>query len=185
MTTFVQESETCCLCGSTNEFSVVASTYTFGSPDLDTRPPALARDSVYYAIHRCPSCGYSAPDVSAAEDAWRAAVKSPNYQSQLSDRRYPESANALLCWSMLQDAIGVVDQAGWAALQAAWVCDDENAASASVDCRRRAATLFCAAREKQVSFAEQAGAEDAILADVFRRARPSGACMSGRTGKTA
>ena len=171
MTTIGQKSETCCLCGSTNEFSVVMSTSIFGSPDLDTRPPDLARDSVYYAIHRCLSCGYCAPNVSVAEDAWRAVVKSPDYQSQLSDRRHPVPANALLCWSMLQDTIGAVDQAGWAALQAAWVCDDENAAGASVDCRHRAATLFCAAREQQVLFAEQAGAEEAILADVFRRAR--------------
>ena len=97
----------------------------------------------------------------------------PDYQSQLSDRRHPEPANALLCWSMLQDTIGAVDQAGWAALQAAWVCDDENAAGASVDCRHRAATLFCAAREQQVLFAEQAGAEEAILADVFQASTES------------
>lgn len=36
----------------------VVSTNKFGSMDLDTRPPRMARDTIGSWVHECPNCGY-------------------------------------------------------------------------------------------------------------------------------
>ena len=64
MTTMHEEKVQCCVCGKKNNHEVVGSSYSHGSSDLDTRPPEMTRSTIYYSIQRCPSCGYSASDLS-------------------------------------------------------------------------------------------------------------------------
>lgn len=165
-----EETETCCLCDTTTKFTVIVSTSMSGSPDLDTRPPPLARDTIEYSVRRCPSCGYCAPQISEGPEQARVVVSSERYQRQLSDKTYPESANSFLCLSLLHEELSELNRSGWAALYAAWICDDKNASSAARQCRLRAIDLFRAARNLGMPFCTGDGAEEALLADLLRRA---------------
>ena len=58
MTTFLQEKLTCVICGSTSKHEMLGSTNTYGSPDLDLRPPEMHRSTMDYWVQECPFCGY-------------------------------------------------------------------------------------------------------------------------------
>jgi len=109
--------------------------------------------------------------VSEASDVAAAVVRREDYQAQLKDRDFPYLANLFLCWSIIQEAAGDYAGAGWAAMQAAWACDDGGPeyAQAAMRCRRRAVELFTEAREHGQTFAAEPGAEEAILTDLLRR----------------
>ena len=169
MTTLFKEAEKCLLCGQSHEYVRVGSTNEFGSPDLDTRPPEMRRSTMPYWIRRCPSCGYCAPEVSEGPGEVERVVESREYRKQLGDRMYPELANSFLCWAMIQEEVGDYARAGWAALHAAWACDDEGTPEASRLCRLRAIELFRQARSKGDTFIEGQGAEQVIMADLLRR----------------
>lgn len=171
MTTFANVQRTCAVCGHTAEHTVLMSTSAFGAPDLDTRPPPLARLTLPMQIQACPACGYCAPDVSEALPEAAAEVARPEYQAQLRQPDFPYLANLFLCWSRIAEAAGRYAEAGWAVVRAAWACDDEgpSRAGAAVKCRDRAIVLFEQARQQREPFAHEPGAEEAILADLLRR----------------
>jgi len=166
-----EETETCCLCQTTTKFTIIVSTSMFGSPDLDTRPAEPARDIVRYSVRRCPSCGYCAPGLSEAPEQAQSVVSSAQYQKQLSDKGYPESANSFLCLALLHEKLLEPNRSGWASVYAAWICDDEKKGAAARKCRLRAIDLFRTARERGMPFCTGEGAEEALLADLLRRAK--------------
>jgi len=113
-------------------------------------------------------------------------VNSVEYKQQLSNPHYPEPANAYLCLAMLKEKAVDYSSAGWAALRAAWVCDDEafgcesneypdgqdrqqSSIVAAKKCRTRAAHIFECARQSGQDYGEEPGIEEVILADVLRR----------------
>lgn len=149
---------------------LLTSTNRFGVPDLDTRPPEMMRSTMHLWIQRCPSCGYCAPDVSKAIPNAEVMVKSPAYVAQLASADYPELANSFLCLSILEESMSEYASAGWACIRAAWACDDADNQYGAVQCRLRAAGLLDRARDHDQRFAGQEGAEEALLADLFRRA---------------
>lgn len=168
MTTIRKHIETCAICGTANEFLVLGSTNAFGSPDLDTRPPEMQRSTINFWVQRCPMCGYCAPRISENNALTREQLETDDYRDQLDHGDFPTLANAFLCWSLLQEQQNQSKGAGWAALHAAWLCDDAHVASASV-CRKRAIAMFEQAQTHGDVFAQDAGAEQAILADLLRR----------------
>jgi hypothetical protein len=91
MTTFASQSVACGNCGHVFNHPTLASTYTFGSPDLDTRPPELQRSTMHAWIQRCPSCGYCSRDVAEFDHRLRPVLESAEYRSQLADLRYPHA----------------------------------------------------------------------------------------------
>lgn len=169
MTTLYRVQDKCLVCGRRKQHTALQSTNQFGPPDMDTRPPAMLRSTISLWIRCCPSCGYCAPQLSEGPEIAKEAVKSEPYRLQLKNRSYPKLANHFLCWAMIQEAAGDNVAAAWACLHAAWACDDARASQAAVLSRSRAAGLFLRARTGGASFADQAGVEEAILADVLRR----------------
>lgn len=86
------------------------------------------------------------------------------------EKTYPKTASKFLRWAMIQEAAGDHGDAGWAAVQAAWVCDDDDEANSKAKTsRQRAVGLFEQARRNGIGFAESSGAEDAIMADLLIR----------------
>ena len=170
MTTILRKEKVCALCGKLSEHSEIGSTSVFGSPDLDTRPPEMKRSTIDMWIQACPFCGYCAPDISEIIEKATEVVRSESYQRQLSDPEFPKLANAFLCFSQLQEHAGNFAGAGWASVCAAWVCDDAGFEMAARKCRVGAVSLWQEAKEKGQRFAEQAGAEEAIVVDLLRRA---------------
>ena len=58
MTTMFRQKYKCAVCGTEKEFYGIASTNSFGSPDLDLRPPEMQRSTMGQWIQQCPKCGY-------------------------------------------------------------------------------------------------------------------------------
>ncbi len=67
MTRIFEQEVECCVCQEKSKHMIIGSTNSFGSPDLDTRPPEMKRSTLSLWIQRCPSCGYSSPDLSDCE----------------------------------------------------------------------------------------------------------------------
>ena len=64
MSTMHEFHRTCAVCGATHRYRILTSTNAFGSPDLDLRPPQMKRGTMPLWVQECPSCGYTAEDVS-------------------------------------------------------------------------------------------------------------------------
>ena len=169
MTTYADQEKTCFICGEINVYKAIASTNRFGHSDLDTRPPEMERSTIHCWIQRCPSCSYCAPDISDGPEIATKVVKSEAYLKQGDDSSYPELANKFLCWAIIKEAKGDNSGAGWAAVRAAWACDDSNTESAAKESRKRAVAFFEKARGDGSSFADGLGVQEAILADLLRR----------------
>jgi hypothetical protein len=182
MTTLFRETKTCFVCGNKSEHTAIGSTNSFGSPDLDLRPPEMQRSTMPHWIQRCPTCGYCAASIAEGPEIAKEIVRSPDYLAQRDDPAFPWLADNFLCSSLIQAADSKESAAGWDALHAAWTCDDQAAEKAEF-CRRKAIVLFIAARAKGQPFAKERTTEDLLLADLYRRSTQfdevEGVCANG------
>ncbi|GAB4176096.1 MAG: hypothetical protein Kow00108_11420 [Calditrichia bacterium] len=170
MTTSIKISKKCSVCDKTSEHEELTSTNSFGSPDLDLRPPEMKRSTMNLWIQCCPHCGYCAPDISGyVLDFVPDIVKSEAYQEQLKDKKYPELANWFLCSAMLLEREKKYEEAGQYCLNAAWACDDAEEEEEAVQCRKKAIEFLKMAKEAKQSFSQKPGEEEALLADLYRR----------------
>ena len=143
MTTMFTEMYTCAVCGAEKEFYGIASTNSFGSPDLDLRPPEMQRGTMSYWVQKCPKCGYVAGSISDdpghVTKEW---LKSKEYthndgmkfRSGLADQFYKFHKISLLN--------GKTERAFSALLHAAWACDDSKDAENAARCRSAAIPLL-------------------------------------------
>ncbi|WP_292518823.1 hypothetical protein [Methanoculleus sp.] len=161
---------TCAVCGESCRFTIPEAASSVGSRDLDTRPAEPLRSTIYAWVKRCPSCGYCAPDPGKARRGAADVVKLPRYRWQLDSRKFPRIANTFLCWSIIQEELGIPAQAAWASLHAAWICDDEGDDVPARICRTRAADLLRRAWEQGERLTSQPGGDEALLVDLLRRA---------------
>ena len=148
----------------------IGSTNVFGSPDLDTRPPEMKRSTIHYWIQCCPSCGYCSSDISECDGNIKNLVGSEEYQGITKGRGIPKVAASFLASSFLYKKQEQYSEAAWRAIHAAWICDDENAYEASMECRKEAISMIEKGEERSEKLADQAGASEAITIDLMRRA---------------
>jgi len=169
MTTMFVENFTCCICDTPSEHSVIGSTNAFGAADLDTRPPEMARSTIYQSVQRCPSCGYCAADLSKGDDGVSDIVATDSYQMILNQLELPDLANTFLAMSHISQQQGQFNTAAWQAIEAAWICDDEDNMDSAKKCREEALMLIEKGRSNEQFLSEQKGASEAISIDLFRR----------------
>ncbi len=170
MTTIMFEEEVeCCICGEKSNHTGIGSTNSFGSPDLDTRPPEMQRSTIYHWIQRCPSCGYCSSDLSKCGENSKEVVNSKEYQDIVRDNEIPEIAASFLAQSYEEEKQKKYADSAWRAIHAAWICDDENNLESSVRCRKQAITLIKKANDQEQKIADQTGASEAINIDLMRR----------------
>lgn len=124
MTTYANHTDTCGACGHVFASRGLMSTNSFGSADLDTRPPEMRRSTMDVWVIRCPSCGYCAKRISVFDDRLRPVLESLAYRSQLGDANFPELASTFICHEMLLASAGERYLAAWAHLHAAWCLED-------------------------------------------------------------
>jgi hypothetical protein len=170
MTTLFKVKVSCGACGHPFAHHVVISTNIFGSPDLDGRPPEMKRSTISEWVHRCPSCGYCAGEISKFDERFRAVMNSAAYGNQLADQRYPTLASSFICAAMLAEAGERRENAGWTYLHAAWALDDEGKDDLARMARNCAAAIFDALVVEGRPFATNPGASETVLADCLRRA---------------
>jgi hypothetical protein len=169
MTQILPVQKTCFSCGQPDTYEEILSTNTLGPSDLDTRPAEMARSTIAQWIQACASCGYCSPDISKGPEGVEPIIKKKEYAQQRCDSSFQELANRFLCSALISEASGDLRSAGWAAVHAAWVCDDAKETDGAARCRKRATEIFHRARKTGVKFTEQAGGEEALLADLLRR----------------
>ena len=161
-----QISSTCAVCGKTSIRMILASSNTFGAPDLDLRPSEMMRSTMSWWVQECPNCGYvskSLEDRTRVDAAWLrreeyVGCDGLNLPSNLARRFYK--------FYRINLADGSHGAAFYAALHAAWVCDDEKDRENAVLCRKLALKEMDALRDQVW------GNEDILVlrADILRRA---------------
>jgi hypothetical protein len=93
------------------------------------------------------------------------------YKKQLTDSRYPDTINAFLCWAMVLEADGSLDEAARAMIYAAWVCDDDaEHRSWAGHFRKKALTMMDAAHGKGLTLTSSEARDRLLMVDLLRRA---------------
>ena len=169
LTTIFENKVMCCVCGEKSYQTDIGSSYSSGSPDIDTRPPEMERSSIEYWVHRCPSCGYCSSDISECDDNSKEVVDSKEYKDILSGSEMPELATLFLAASYHSEMQQKYSDAAWDVIGASWVCDDENNLDLSTKCRKKAIKLINKANNNNQKFIDQKGASELITADLMRR----------------
>ncbi len=149
MTTMYQDTVKCYVCGKESKQTVLGSTNSFGSQDLDLRPPEMMRGTMEYWAHECPYCGYIAKNIdigTVVTEAWLARVEFINannieFESELAKRCYKEYLINLEDKNIYR-AFAVI-------LNAAWACDDAQDIENAVLCRNLALDLIDELIEKE------------------------------------
>lgn len=168
----------CPLCGEQSEQRQIMSSNELFPPDLDLRPGEMYRSTIAFWVWRCPGCDLVVdpeseedPEDQELSPAVSEIVASDRYRSQLNDSSLPDLVSSFLGLAMLQEADGQPAEAGWSALRAAWICDDEQLEVPAADCRIRAREYWRDAEERDQPITEQGLAASLLVqADVCRRA---------------
>jgi hypothetical protein len=170
MTTIFKKGITCGFCGKKSEHDVICSTNTFGSPDLDTRPPIHLRYTINTWVQRCPHCGYCASNIEEVSERAESMINSREYYLQLTNDEYPELVNSFLCKAMLEKANEDLPQSIWSTIHATWACDDSGDDELSMKCRIKAVKLIKKAELIGQTISDEPKADIAITVDLLRRA---------------
>lgn len=125
MTTTFPETVKCSVCGAENETMVVVSTNAFGPTDLDTRPPEMKRSTMCYWVQECDACGYAATDLTDETSLDRSFFETEAYQSCDGISFKSDLAKSFYRHYLIMTAEERHEDAFWAALHAAWSCDDK------------------------------------------------------------
>jgi hypothetical protein len=171
MALVTSENVVCGICGHKSPQPIIGKTELIGLPDLDTRPPEVARSTVAFRVQRCPECGYCAPDISQKDEKASQVIETEDYHTQLWDSDYPEAANSFICAAFICISKGEFADAGWGYMHAAWVCDDEDENDMADQSRRSAIGLFTQCLSDGIGFSrqEERGSDEIIMADLYRR----------------
>jgi hypothetical protein len=169
MTTMFEDEVQCCVCGKKSSHTIIGSTNSFGSADLDTRPPEMQRSTIYYSIQRCTSCGYCSSDISKCDENSETLVRSSKYQGIVKDISLPMVASSFLAKSYENEKNKQYVDAAWDLIHAAWICDDEQNNEAAKNCRKKAVAIIDKASSQTKKIADQAGASELITIDLMRR----------------
>jgi len=161
----------CGVCGAEVEVAILVSTNQFGHPDLDCRPPPMARGTMGFWVQECSACGYCAADITKATPEEQAICRGRPFQEFRSslgkDPRLARSfMTAAFVASQNGDHIGALNLN----LFAAWVYDDLHAEKSAGGQRMVAAECLTAAHSVGSRRFDDAGSDEALLVDMLRRA---------------
>lgn len=165
MTTWIENTQTCCLCGSENDVEILGSTNAMGSPDLDLRPPPMERETMHGWFQECATCHYVSVDLSQQSDEARSIVDSDDYQSLIANSDLPPIARRFALCAMLNAHDREI--AGTALLRAAWVCDDAENSELATSFRNQSADTLKKLQPFENS--EEHATLATVLIDVLRR----------------
>jgi hypothetical protein len=188
MTTSFPQNIQCAVCGASSTHTVLGSSNTMGGADMDTRPSAMLRYALDMSIQRCPTCNYWARRIPNSSAKAGQLVRSPEYQALLNDKELPELTASFMCASMLAEAEGDLRVAAWHSIEVAWASDDDYSGrqpwprpapsadrpwppepASALRCRGAAVRLIRLLVSRGGSISEQAGGDNALLADLLRR----------------
>lgn len=159
----------CALCGADNQVAPEPQVQPAEPPDLDTRPGEPLRSTLGAWVQTCASCGYCASDISVGHARAAELVGSEAYRQVLEDPALPEKARPFLAYAYLLDRLHEHANAGWSALQGAWLCDDLGNSEGACRCREQAIEFWKRGKHAGQAFSDDLASEYALVADVHRR----------------
>lgn len=171
MTNFGRKKSKCSKCKKTTEVTVLVSTNSFGSSDLDTRPAEMERSTMIAWIEKCEHCGYCASDIETENEVDPNFMKSAQYVEAQSKAEIPELARDFICAGLCNESIGIYSNATMDYLNASWVCDDRCGIHSpqSKQCREKVIQFIDEAIEKKQSVIQPQNAELLLKIDALRR----------------
>lgn len=128
----------CAVCGNESEQITLASTNTFGSPDLDLRPPEMKRSTMCWWIQECPHCGYISESIDDETNIDKDFLQSAEYISCSGKTFASELAQKFYKYYLINLLDENEEDAFYAVLHAAWACDDIKDIDNAVHCRKLA-----------------------------------------------
>jgi hypothetical protein len=159
----------CAVCGFENEVPAEPRVDAVEPPDFDTRPGEPLRSTINSWVSCCRNCTYCAADISVAHAKVLEILHSETYQRTYLDETMPPKAREFLCYAVILDKLREHSDAGWSALHAAWVCDDERDPYAGVRCREQAIEYWKRGKHAGQPFSDDHASEYALVADLHRR----------------
>ena len=142
MTTMRKEKCKCAMCGAENEYNVIMSTNTFGSPDLDLRPPEMQRSTMSLWVQECNQCGYVSAEIADKTKIAPEFLKSEEYVSCSGIKFKSKLAARFYKYYLLNNSGNKnKEKAFFAVLHAAWACDDADDYDNANKCRTIALSL--------------------------------------------
>jgi hypothetical protein len=165
MTTYSEETQTCCVCGNEQSCSIITSTNTNGAPDLDLRPAMMERATMHAWLQECSQCHFVSGDLTIKSDETKSIVDSEPYRVIVDHDSIPDIAKRFELCAMLN--AGNAEIAGTSLLRAAWVCDDADESERSVAYRKRSADLLSKLRPFDDD--QEHATIGTMLVDVLRR----------------
>lgn len=169
MTTLFQEELICTMCGAKSGHTDMFSTNSFGSPDLDLRPPEMQRSTMDCWVQECPSCGYAYSSIEEKADNSEVTISSDAYVEILSGNLNGTLTGRFVKASLIAEQAADIDAAANYALSAAWAADDASNGTSANSCRHRAASLFEELLKGMDHSSEEAISICAIMVDILRR----------------
>lgn len=165
MTTQMKTKVKCFVCGKKSEHFILTSTNSFGSKDLDLRPPQMMRGTMAWWIQKCPNCGYvndSLQTESAVNKEWLASEEycscdNINFKSSLAKKFYQQY--------LITNYENKTNDSFYALLHCAWACDDSNDNVNAKHCRKMAINLL----EKLIDKSDNRETMLLLKADLLRR----------------
>lgn len=140
MSQIMSEIVRCSVCGKKSEHYTLVSTSTFGEPDLDLRPPEMERSTMDTWIQKCPYCGYVSGRLDNISKVNAPFLKTDEYKNCLGLVFRSKLAEMFYQQYLIQVVEKNVNEAFYAALHCAWVCDDVGDEKNSILCRKYALT---------------------------------------------
>ncbi|TQF37844.1 hypothetical protein UNPF46_17900 [Bradyrhizobium sp. UNPF46] len=163
MTDYSTQKLQCYCCGKASEHSVLMSSNTHGSPDLDQRPPKMHRWTIGSWLQECPYCGYVAPDIDKGDAKARKFFDSDEFRVASLDPSPDPVTRRFLVRAAQHAYQGERRLAFLSTLSAAWVADDANQPTEAASLRLRAARHLEGPRITSID-------TRLLLLDVLRRA---------------
>ena len=133
MTTFFNSLKQCGCCGKKVSVRELGSTNSFGSPDLDLRPPEMQRSAMLRRIQCCEHCGYVAWDL---EESVRQTAELKKVLSESIDN-YDDAQIFERAAKIAQLNGSDEEDVTFLYLCSAWCADDEKSTEQSVLMRKK------------------------------------------------
>ena len=121
MTQIFPATITCPICKNDFEIYMLASTNQMGAPDLDLRPPEMARSTMNTWTHECPHCTYVSSDFEKTPEIKMDFLETDIYRN--CDNLNFKSHQSEIFYRQYLLSLDIKERF-YALLHCAWACDD-------------------------------------------------------------
>ena len=142
MSTFITIETMCGICKTKFQTSEICSTNSFGSPDLDLRPPQMKRSTMPCWVKVCPNCGFARSTVEGNFKHLEYLIHSKEYKTCEGNRFKGQLSEHFYKQALVAIEEGEILTACSAFLHAAWAADDVKDVKGAIICRCKALDLY-------------------------------------------